>query len=423
MSDAIFYANEGDIIELLADNYIFTPLTISADKDFSIYTEDFDIILGNPITNNGKVYIKGRGTIKYHYSDYALINATGGELGLAGISLDVNYGVENNGTLDLSDISIEASGTAIKNTSTLTTQNNITLTGVNSYSIYNDGGEASIANAAISGRYIYNNAGTLRLTNSTATRPTSTISLVDYIVNKGTLELTSSSVALTNINPQSGTYSGNDNHRALYNTGSVTITDTTVSHLFEASSNVLRTDYSTLYNDGGSILISDSTILFDGTNASPSSNSNKTAYAIYSPSGSVTIETGSIINRNRTPSYGIYTNSGTITIGIPEPSSSPNYGRDTADVSRTSPEITAINLNTNNSYKSAIGVKNTSGGKVYFYDGKVSGSTTAFAENPTGTEYQYEVCNSTDTSVTPNLYTAQLFWMRDGQSSCAQQNN
>ncbi|MBR5670126.1 hypothetical protein IKX12_03575, partial [Candidatus Saccharibacteria bacterium] len=70
-------------------------------------------------------------------------------------------------------------------------------------------------------------------------------------------------------------------------------------------------------------------------------------------------------------------------------------------------------------YKTGIGIKNTSGGRVEYYDGKVSGNTAAFGEEPTVTEHFYEVCTELDTTTTPNLYTAKLFWMRDGQSTCA----
>ena len=143
-------------------------------------------------------------------------------------------------------------------------------------------------------------------------------------------------------------------------------------------------------------------------------------YAIYSPTGSFTIESGSIYATAKGKTYGIYTDTGNITIGVPEPEDSGHHGDADADVKINNPNIQAISTATNNSYKLGVGVKNNgSNGKVYYYDGRVAGSTAAMPEEPTKTEFHYEVCREIDTSVTPNMEFTRLFWVREGgQSSC-----
>ena len=179
-----------------------------------------------------------------------------------------------------------------------------------------------------------------------------------------------------------------------------------------------RQPYANLYNDGGSVTISESVIKLDTAGITQTTSRN--AYAINTPTGTLIVRSGTISSRATGPSYGIYNDSGSVIIGTPEPTSSPNYGRDTAEVSSTSPDIESISTTTTPTFKTGIGIKNASGGRVEYYDGKVSGNTAAFAEEPTVTEHFYEVCTELDTNTTPNLYTARLFWMRDGQSTCGQ---
>ena len=109
--------------------------------------------------------------------------------------------------------------------------------------------------------------------------------------------------------------------------------------------------------------------------------------------------------------YGIYNDTGTVTIGVPEPTDSIHYGKDTANVSTTAPSISAIGTTT------GIGIKNNTG-KVYFYDGKITGTTSSLAEEPTGAEYLYHPCTFTDTTTTPATHYTILKWMRNGQASC-----
>ena len=420
LSDAIAAASTGDEIELLADNYIFTSLAIPADKEFAVKTNGYKLILSNSITNSGKVFIVNNAVndpdaaiVKFYSQNYAFINNVGGELSLKNIIFDTDYGINNSGTLSLDNVSIMTAKTAINNSGNIIGQNNINLNG-SSYSLYNNGGNSTISNATITGKSIYINEGEVTLTNSSASKNGN--SVIDYITNKGTLNLNATSLSL--FSTKYNTSSSTTISRTIYNTGTLYISNgSNISHTTSDQNNSIFQAASTIYNDGGSLTAIDSNVTLDTT--AMKSYTKYNAYAIYSTTNIAIIESGSVSSRALGPSYGVYTDTGAIILGTPEPSDSPNYGRDTADVSTASPDISAISTSTNNSYKIGIGIKNASGGRVEYYDGVVSGNTAAFAEEPTITEHLYEPCTELNTSVTPNLYTTHLFWMRDGQSSCA----
>ena len=419
LSAAIAAANPGETIDLLEDNYAYYPITISGEKTFTIKTNGFKIYQGYSITNNGNVSIEGNAsvltpTISYYSSGYAFVNNADATLTLKNININSLYGINNSGALNIDNVSITAQYTAINNSGDTTSRNNINLSG-NDYPIYNNGGTSSIKDATLTGKYIYNNSGTLSLTNSTSQKTNTDKTVYTYTTNKGTLELQSTQITLVETD---ATNSSTAHHRAIYNTGTlISSANSTISHTINSSDKNLSGEASTIYNDGGQIEIEDTTITFDATNVR--NNYSYNTYGIYSPSSDTTLKSGSISAIGRGKVYGIFTNTGTITLGIPEQENSSGYGRDTADVKLDDPSITAISTSTTSSYKTAIGVKNNSGGKVYYYDGKVAGLTASFTENLTGTEYLYEPCTELDTSVTPNLYTTHLFWMRDGQSTCA----
>ena len=408
LKDAVAAAEPGDIIELLEDNHLFYSLTIPAGKELAIQTNGYNIVTGNPITNNGKVkiinndYISSFPTYNYYASNYFITNNSEATLELENIKINTVKGIDNYGTLKLTNVSITATDIAINNSGNIDASNNIVLTGTN-YPIYNNGGNSIIRNATLTGNDIYNNAGILTLSNSSAAKTGSNI--LDFITNKETLNLDNFQASLTNNGLDITSYTRHG--RTIYNTGVLSISNhSTISHTLTAKK---YEHASAIYNDAdGSVVVSNSDITLDNTTLTYNSNQ---AYGIYNRSGSVTVESGSIIASNKYSTYGIYTDTGTITIGIAEPTSSDHYGRDTADVSTTNPDIKAIGSTT------GIGVKNNSG-KVYFYDGKVSGNTSSFAENPTGAEYLYQPCTFTDTTTTPTTQYTILKWMRDGQATC-----
>jgi hypothetical protein len=155
-----------------------------------------------------------------------------------------------------------------------------------------------------------------------------------------------------------------------------------------------------LYNTGTASFI-DSHITFDPTNLT-ANYSPYSAYGIYNTSGTVGFESGSIYVPNKT-AYGIYNETGYITLGVPE-QPGPTYGKEDADVSTTNPDIKAIGSS------SGIGIKNASGGKVYYYDGRITGSTAAMPENPSGTEYMFDPKDYLDEN---NYHYRILEWRRE----------
>ena len=422
LSDAITAAQTNETIKLLADNYVFSPLNIPSEKELTINMNGFDIILGSPLTNDGNTRITNEASnaskIDYRGTDYIITNNTGSAINISKLSIDCYNGIKNDGVASISDSSINATNIAIRNTGNMAASNNMIIQG-GSDPIYADGGELSVSDASISGDYIYVNSGTLSLSNSSATKTGEGI--VEYVTNKGTLNINKTSLTLTNTGRE--TSSSSTVARAIYNTGTTSIINNSViTHTETDPDRSACRPYATLYNDGGSVSVSDSEIILDTTNMK--AYTSNSAYAVYNPTGSFAIESGTITSRVYGPGYGIYNGSGTVIIGVPEPTNSPNYGGANADVSQNNPNITAISTNNvpnaSASVKIGMGVKNASGGRVEYYDGKVSGNTSAFAEEPTATEHFYEVCTELDTSTTPNLYTAKLFWMRDGQSTCGQ---
>ena len=155
-----------------------------------------------------------------------------------------------------------------------------------------------------------------------------------------------------------------------------------------------------IYNDG-TLITSDSHFI---ANTTSTRNNQRSTFGIYNASGTATITSGSVQTSSIHHSYGIYNDTGVVTLGVPEDPSSQDYGRATADVSTTNPDIRAIGTS------SGIGVKNANGGKVYYYDGKITGSTAAMPENPAGLEYMYEPKDYTD----ENGYQFRILeWMRE----------
>ena len=148
-----------------------------------------------------------------------------------------------------------------------------------------------------------------------------------------------------------------------------------------------------------------STIIADSTGLRSHSYAT---LGVYNPSGSTTVITGTIESLGKNRSYGIWNDSGNVTIGKAEPVDSVNYGGEFADVSTSNPSIKATTTSTS-SDKTAIAVKNNTG-KVFFYDGKITGQTAAMPENPAGVEYLYEPKDYTD----ENGYQYRILeWMRE----------
>ena len=405
LSDAISNAEPGDVIEIINDAAIFGTLTISSEKEFTIETNNYDIIFGGVIVNNGNVSIinnlSNTTSFDYNMSKYLITNNAGATLSLTNIAIKSPYGIDNKGNATISNITIASANTALNNTGSATIGSSSMTSPT--YALYNDGGTLEATGAVIAKGQIYNNAGQISLSNSSATKSGENINNIFTNKDKMALSKVDASLVNTNYNASGTTYI-----HTIYNIGNLTIADDSNINNAMNASNAFKYNQA-LYNDGGTATIADSSLTTDDA---LDTTTGSAAYGIYSPTGSLSLKSGSIsVKKGRGATYGIYTETGTIVLGTPEPETSPGYGRETADVSQSEPEIKAVG-------STGYGIKNASGGRVEYYDGKVSGNTAAFAEEPTITEHYYEVCTELDTTVTPNLYTARLFWMRDGQSSC-----
>ena len=224
------------------------------------------------------------------------------------------------------------------------------------YGIYNEGeGSVEITEGTIiwngnSGTYgIYNKSkGNVRVTGGTVNG-----SYGIYNDSSGSIEITG------------GTVNGSD---GIYNdsTGSVEVTGGTVSGNSHA-----------IYNRTGSVEIRKGTI-------------NGGSYGIYNTSGGSIEITGGMVSSNSIgKSYGIYNNyrTSSVTIGI----------KGDGAVSQGEPYIKGTSTR-NNGY----GIYNTSG-KLYYYDGKIEGTTKAVDDTITEREENTELnYNENETILTLN---------------------
>ena len=399
LSDAISAAEEGDIIELLDNIYLFDTLTIPADKDIKIEMYGYRITTNSSIENNGLLEISsnnGEAIIINRTSNYAIINNQDADTKISDITLDVAYGIYNSGTLELENTVINATSVGIKNNGNLTGDNSIKITG-SEYSIYSESGSAVITDYNATGK-VYSNAGSVSLNDGQIIPTSNEYGLVTAAAN-GEINLTSTQIsALANYYASSN--AGSSYRILLENAGTLNITDSSIAYSAQDRTNV---NVFLFYNTGNSV-ISNSTLSADSDGLSnPTRYSPYTIQAINNPTGSVTVLSGSAIASGKT-AYGIYNDTGVVTLGVPEDPGSQDYGRATADVSTTNPDIRAIGTS------SGIGVKNANGGKVYYYDGKITGSTAAMPENPAGLEYMYEPKDYTD----ENGYQFRILeWMRE----------
>ena len=193
------------------------------------------------------------------------------------------------------------------------------------------------------------------------------------IDNTNTLTISNSSITTdhTNVAVQI-------NVHLIHNTGTATYNNTTV-----ASNDLTLQDFSSYRSNYG--IYNTGTFNFESGTII---NKRIYSYALYNDGGTTIIKSGNITAEGTT-AYGVYVNNGIVILGEAEPSTSPDYGKATAHVSTTDPYIEGIGSAT------GIGVKlNT--GKLYFYDGKLVGNTSAKPDTATEVEHLYEATNYTD---------------------------
>ncbi|MBR3377763.1 hypothetical protein IKG50_00315 [Candidatus Saccharibacteria bacterium] len=431
---AIDAANAGDTITLIDDALLFSPLEISSSKDFTLETDGNDIIAGNPITNNGDVKIINSNSsvnpsISYAPAGYFIRNNSGASLEIENIPLASDQVIKNDGALTLKNVAITATDTAIRTTGDLTISNGSTITS-DDYGVYSGGNantiniastsitaphayyqagayDSTIANSTIDGR-VTNNSGKLTFNGGTVER--SGVNVRDFVSNTGSADTTFNGTTLTfthtdltcyacsrttimfnntgklsftNNATATETFStGNTdtNYLIKQTSGELNITDSSLTSSFD-SSITTHNDHQGLIIDAGTANIANGTISVNGGQV----------YGINNDDATISITGQSAINAvgDWNTAYGIYINTGEVTMGVPEDPNSQDYGKATADVSTTDPSIRGISTNT------GIGIKVMSG-LFNFYDGRITGSTSAMPETPANVEYNYEPKYYTD---------------------------
>lgn len=425
---AIDAAGTGDTITLIDDALLFSPLEISSSKDFTLETDGNDIIAGNPITNNGDVKIVNSNSstnpsFSYAPSGYFIRNNSGANLEIENIPLASDQVIKNDGTLTLKNVTITATDTAIRTTGDLTISNGSTITS-NDYGIYSSSSantisisstsitaphayyqaeayDSTVANSTIDGR-ITNNGGKLTFNGGTAGRSGENVR--DFVSNTGTADTTFNGTTLTFTHTNLTCYACSRTTIMFNNTGKLSFTnnatatetfstaDTDTNYLIKQTNGELNIANSTLtssfdssittHNDHQGLIIDAGTANI--TNGAISVSGGE-VHGINNDDATITITGQSAINAVGSwgTAYGIYINTGEVTMGIPEDPNSQDYGKATADVSTTDPSIRGISPNT------GIGIKVMSG-LFNYYDGKITGSTSAMPETPANVEYKYE---------------------------------
>ena len=271
------------------------------------------------------------------------------------------------------------------------------------YSVYAYGGDAKLTinnNSKILGN-LYFNAAQLSIKDTEFEETSFNNETNINIDRNATAELDNVTVKHT----QADAYNGGGEKSDIRNAGTTSIKNSYVEQLFTAQNHQIYNQARVITNTG-TLSIDNTTIKQNDYNSSEYSSiaiysngnlsiTNSTittarsltsAYGIYNDgSGSTHIDTSSITVTGK-KAYGLYINSGELTLGEPEPefltdgTRNPKYGRSDANVSTSTPLISAIGTNP--------GVAVTmNGGTFNFYDGKL------VQNNPNGPALQPDGSN------------------------------
>ena len=180
----------------------------------------------------------------------------------------------------------------------------------------------------------------------------------------GTINVTDVNIELIN---ETNTYSRTID--GIYNksTGTINLNDISITSSDLVNSKTLR---GISNNSTGTVNLNSGNISITGGNQS---------IGLYSQTanGNINFLSGDVTVTGATTSYGAYINNGNITLGTKD-----------EKVDITTPTIKAVGT-------TGIGAKKVNG-YLKFYDGKITGSTSAKPETTTEVEYGYEVHNYTD---------------------------
>ena len=209
--------------------------------------------------------------------------------------------------------------------------------------------------------------------NSTNDIYTSTVSGT-IITNMGTLEMNNSKIQTTNAD-NSNSISG------VKNTGSAVFTCNT------CEISVIATDGAAIESKDDNVVLNlnDLAITYYGKSRWQSS------YGLYLEKGTATLVSGTIDVSSDSTAYGVYmaNTSSTFTMGVAEPTDSPNYATANATVSLTDPHIKSVGQT------SGVGVRKVNG-TFNFYDGLITASHEAKPDTTSNTEQRFEATFGTD---------------------------
>lgn len=413
LQEAFDAAGENDLVEQLRDYSFVMPITIATGKKFTFDTHGYDIDGDNTITNNGEVAIINsdnateQSNFSYDGTNYLINNGAGATLTIDDINFNpVSSAIQNNGTLQMDNVEIHASSKAIVNNSVINESTYITVDcSTREYGIQTMS-NSSLALKNFQGNntfYGYQSTLSIDTANITTEFPNGAT-----VFNIGYSTTTLKDVQLTARAIHDGNLS------TLYPTimnhfnGDLSITDSNIK-MMPVGATTVGVVY--LSNNNGNVVIDNSNFSHDMSENTASSTRSYTLIDNSNGTGSVLIKSGSMsAYSTMSGNFGIKNGNGTITLGEPEDPGSDDYGKETAHVSTSIPNIDA------SSGTSSTGIYTNTNGKIYFYDGIVKAKTTTLNRAPNGAEYMYEPCNYSDGS---GGYYAILNWMRDGQSVCS----
>jgi hypothetical protein len=262
-----------------------------------------------------------------------------------------------------SGTSVKIDGGSINNG--ISSSGTLTLTNTSVIGSISSTGVATLTNFDIKGSISSSGVSTISNVNISYTdySTSSSSSYKNIISNSGTMTLDGVTISTT----RTKSY----DVRAIYNTSKLTATNLNIN--IDVDSSYKNSISYGIYNYSG-------TTNLNSTNINMSNGYKD--YGIYVNNGTVNYKSGNI-DINSATSYGIYITNGTVTMGEKEDTSSDNYGKETANVSTTDPSIKAIGSTL------GIGVKKT-GGYFNYYDGIITGSTSAKPETASEVEYKYQ---------------------------------
>ena len=404
--------------------------------------------------------------IRNNNSNYYVIQSPG-DIELNNVKINGYYGINTSSKAKITDSEFTCSKTAINNTGKLdivggtyngsdysiysnTSQNvnikNVSVTGT----LYNNGNNTSrIENSVVSGE-LQNRSNNTTVLNSTLNRYVSnygtividTTNVNNAITNSGVMTIKDSIITGSKGNniSNSGTMTIKDTSIDLFssycgiscpfngvsNSGTTTIDNVTYS----VDKNGIDAIESRLFYNTGTLNIQNNTNAVVGnaskrqlygtgvysqssaktniTNANLTVQGTSTGYGFYveGNSSKINFKTGNLTCNNSTTCYGAYINHGTLEIGIEDGS-----GDETADVSITNPNITAIGSSKGIAIKKINGFFN-------FYDGVIVGSRFAKPETTSIVEKNYEVTTYLDEN-TGYEYAYLEYMQEDYQNSNA----